>query len=309
VLPGGATRYIQAKALVECEPDGSPRRIIGINRDVTDQVAYEQLLHDTNAALERRVAERTAELQSAITNLRRANQLKDEFMAMISHELRTPLTGVLTLAELLADEVGGPLNTRQGAYVKGITESGERLLAVINGILSYTHLLAGQVRFEAQPCDLTYLLGTCAASQQHKAADKHQSIGVRVVPPDLAVTADATALAEVLKRLLDNAARFTPEGGQIGLEAHPGVAANTVDLVVWDTGIGIAADQHENIFRAFTQADARLSRSHEGIGMGLAYVEEMVRLMGGNIALESTPGEGSRFTITLPTHLREATQP
>ncbi len=122
-------------------------------------------------------------------------------------------------------------------------------------------------------------------------------------PPDLTITSDATALAEVLKRLLDNAVKFTPEGGQIGLEAHTGAAPGTVDLVVWDTGIGIAADQHERIFHAFTQADGRLQRSHEGIGLGLAYVDQMVRLLGGTIAVASAPGEGSRFTITLPAHL------
>jgi signal transduction histidine kinase len=107
-------------------------------------------------------------------------------------------------------------------------------------------------------------------------------------------------LAEVLKHLLDNAVKFTPDGGPIGLEAHAGTAPNTVDLIVWDTGIGIAPDQHEHIFHAFTQADARLSRTHEGIGIGLAYVDQMVHLMGGTLALESTPGSGTRFTITLP---------
>ncbi len=123
---------------------------------------------------------------------------------------------------------------------------------------------------------------------------------MQVEPPDLAINADATALAEVLKRLLDNAIKFTPDGGQIGLEAHPGAALNIVDLVVWDTGIGIAADEFDRVFHAFTQADGSLPRTHEGIGIGLAYVDQMVRLLGGTLHLESTPGQGSRFTMTLP---------
>ncbi|MFN8467141.1 MAG: ATP-binding protein [Caldilineaceae bacterium] len=151
-----------------------------------------------------------------------------------------------------------------------------------------------------EPCELAYLLGTCAASQQYKAVAKGQAIAVRVQPPDLAITVDAMAVAEVLKRLLDNAVKFTPEGGRIGLEEHPGAISNTVDLAVWDTGIGIPADQVDHVFHAFTQADARLARSHEGTGLGLAYADQMVRLMGGTIAVASTPGAGSCFTVTLP---------
>ncbi|MFN8464552.1 MAG: PAS domain S-box protein [Caldilineaceae bacterium] len=306
VLPGGEVRHIQANAQMELWPDSSPRCVIGVNRDITDQVHYEQLLQDTNAELEERVAARTADLQTALAELQRAGRLKDEFMAMISHELRTPLTGVLSMSEMLEDQIAGPLNNRQAFYVRGIVESGERLLNVINGILSYTHLLSGQVRLAAEPCDLANLLAVCATSQQHKAAAKHQTIAVEVAPPDLTILADATALAEVLKRLLDNAVKFTPEGSRIGLKACPSAVPGIsdlpagVELVVWDTGIGIPADQRDHIFHAFTQADSRLARSHEGLGLGLAYVDEMVRLMGGKLTLASELGRGSRFTITLP---------
>ncbi len=230
----------------------------------------------------------------------RAGHVKDEFMAMISHELRTPLTGVLVLAEMLDNQIAGPINARQAAYVRGITTSGERLLHVVNGILGYTGLLSGKHQLQFESCHLVSLLDNCATSQQHKAAEREQTIAVQVEPPDLAITGDPAAIADVLKRLLDNAIKFTPEGGRVGLEAHPDTGLGTVELVVWDTGIGIAADQLDRIFKPFTQADARLSRSHEGIGLGLAYVNQMVRLMGGTVAVESVVGEGSRFTVTLP---------
>jgi len=123
---------------------------------------------------------------------------------------------------------------------------------------------------------------------------------VQVEPSDLAITGDAVAIADLFKRLLDNAIKFTPEGGQIGLEACAGAAPSTVDLVVWDTGSGIAADQLEHILKPFAQADSGLARSHEGIGLGLAYVGQMVHLMRGAISVESALGEGSRFTVTLP---------
>ncbi len=300
VLPGGTVRHIQASSATEYATNGTPQRVIGINRDITDQKLYEQLLQDTNAALEERVAARTADLQAALADLQHASGLRDEFMAMISHELRTPLTGVLSLAELLQGQIAGPINTRQAYYVKGIMESGERLLVVINGILSYTYLLSGRMQLDYGSIELGSLLDICATSQKKKAVEKAQTIVLAVEPADLTITSDATAVAEVLKRLLDNAIKFTPEGGRVGLAAHSGRTPGTVDLVVWDTGIGIAAGQLEHILKPFAQADGRLSRSHEGIGMGLAYVDQMVRLLGGTLALESTPGAGSRFTITLP---------
>ncbi len=104
----------------------------------------------------------------------------------------------------------------------------------------------------------------------------------------------------MILRLLDNASRLTPPAGCIGLEARWGTLSETVDLVVWDTGTGIAPDQLAHILKPFTQADGSLTRSHEGVGLGLAYVEEMVHLLGGTLAVASKQGAGSRFTITLP---------
>ncbi len=280
-------------------------------QDFDDQVttrtaalaAREQILQAANAELEQRVAAHTAALETALAELQHASKLKDEFMAMISHELRTPLMGVLSLSEMLEDQVAGPLNDRQAIYIKGIIRSGERLLTAVNNILSYTQLIAGQVRLRAEPCTVANLLDIGVAAEHGKAAAKDQAIAVQIEPPELAITGDANAINEVLTRLLDNAVKFTPAGGQIGLAAHPGVSSGTVDLVVWDTGIGIAADEVGRVFNAFTQVDGRLTRSHEGFGLGLAYVDKMVRLMGGTIALTSMPGRGSRFTVTLPARL------
>ena len=283
----------------QLDVDGEPCLLL-LAVDVTARKRLEQELRALNEDLEDRVATRTTDLQSAMADLRRANQLKDEFMAMISHELRTPLTSVLALSEMLADQIVGPLNYRQALYVKGIGESGYRLLNVVNGILSYTHLISGNVQIEREPCDLAYLLATCAAAEQAKAAAKAQTMTVHVEPTGLAVISDSVALVEVLKRLLDNAIKFTPQGGQIGLEAHPTPGASFVELVVWDTGIGLDRAQLDHILKPFTQADARLARTHEGVGLGLAYVDQMVRLLGGTLDVQSEPGQGSRFTVTLP---------
>ena len=183
----------------------------------------------------------------------------------------------------------------------GIRQSGDRLLAVINGILSYTHLVSGNLQLEAEPCDLGYLLTVCAAALRGTLDARHQAIEVEVTPADLTIASDAKALAEVIKRLLDNASKFTPEAGQIGIVARACSASPaTVEITVWDTGVGIAPDQIQRIQQPFTQLDASLARTHEGIGMGLAIVDQLVRFLGGTLAVDSTPGRGSRFTLILP---------
>ncbi len=242
VLPGGAIRHVQSAAVTQSDRDGRPLRMIGVVRDVTDQVRYDQMLQDSNAELEQRVAQRTADLQGALAELQAANRIKDEFMATISHELRTPLTGVLSLSELLQDQVAGPLNTRQATYVRGIVDSGERLLYVINNILGYTHLLSGKLELQREPCDLGYLLHVCAAAQRAKAEAKQQVIEEVVEPAGLSVESDAEALGEVIKRLLDNAIKFTPPGGRVGLAAHAPPTPGAGQLAVWDTGTAPAAE-------------------------------------------------------------------
>jgi PAS domain S-box-containing protein len=302
VTAGGRTLDVLV-SLEQIEFDGQPCSLLLIF-DITARKRYEQMLEDTNAGLEARVAARTADLQAALADLRRANQLKDEFMAMISHELRTPLAGVLSMVELLEDRLAGPLSARQAVYVHNIRDNGDRLLEVINSILSYTHLLGGRVHLRRGPCVLDHLLAAAATAQLSKTSIRKQVVEVEAVPPGLTIESDPAAIAEVLKRLLDNASKFTPDGGQICLQAHAGPAQNTgqktVAISVQDTGIGIPPDQITQIRRPFTQLDGSLARRHEGIGLGLAYVDEMVRLLGGRLDIESTPDQGSCFTIILP---------
>lgn len=299
-LPDGSTMVLSLTLSPIYDDGGQVTAFTSIAHDITGRKRDEEALRRLNEELEDRVARRTADLEAALAELQRANRLKDEFMAMISHELRTPLTGVLSLAELLGDGVAGSLNERQANYIRGISESGERLLHIINGILGYTHLLSGRVQLQREACELRPLLDACALSQRYKTAAKAQVVTVQVEPADLAITSDAPAVAEVLKRLLDNASRFTPAGGRIGLEARRSCNLEGVDLVVWDTGIGIARDQLAHIRKPFTQADGSLTRSHEGVGLGLAYVDQMVHLLGGTLAVTSEEDSGSRFTVTLP---------
>ena len=287
--------------------NGQDRTITGtsiIARDVTQQKALERAVRQLNTELEERVQARTAELEAALDELRRADQLKEAFLAAISHELRTPLTGVLGVAEALEMQVSGPLNSRQLEHVRLLRRSGTRLLEMINSILHYINLLAGEARMKQQPCRLADIAAASLRKVEAQAQLKLVTVEFSVEPPDLVLQADSEALTQLLYNLLANAVKFTPAGGAVGLRigrrAELDVAQDMIEFTVWDTGIGIADGEHDRIFEAFAQADGGLARRYEGIGLGLAYAQRMAALMGGTVRVESTVGKGSRFIVTLP---------
>ena len=300
ILPDGQIRYIQSASVVEFDRKGEAQRMIGINRDVTDQKMAEHVLQDANADLEQRVAVRTAQLAAALEELKKAAQLKDEFMAAVSHELRTPLTGILSMADALEMQLGGPLTERQARYVHAVRESGDRLLSMINSILRYSGLLGGQVKLQQESCRLDELCAIALRSVHERVEKKEQTVELSIEPAGLTVISDGDGIIQMLQQLLDNAVKFAPAGGRIGLQVRNAAGQDAVELVVWDTGIGITDEIRARMFQPFVQGDAALSRKYEGIGLGLAYVLRMVELLGGTITLESTRGEGSRFTVTLP---------
>jgi signal transduction histidine kinase len=257
-------------------------------------------LRQANEELEQRVAERTAELQRTIGELRQANAAKDAFVAAVSYELRTPLTGVLGMAETLQAQSRGPLNEQQMHYVAIIHAGATRLQEMVNSILSYTQAVAATEPLASEPCRLADLCAISARSLRPKAERKQQRIEVEVTPPDLQIRSDAHVLVRVLDDLLDNAVKFTPEQGRVGVSVAPSPAGQAVELVVWDTGVGISAEHLTQLFKPFTQVDQRLARTYEGLGLGLAYVKRQVDRLSGAIAVESRIGEGSRFVVTLP---------
>ena len=274
--------------------------VLSIASDITEYRALARMLQNSNAELEARVAVRTAQLAAAMQELTRAAQVKDEFMSAVSHELRTPLTGVLGMAEALELQYAGPLNERQLRYVHTIHNSGNRLLALINRILHYTALVGGKVTVQRDTCYLGELGANAVRAARPPAEAKGQTLQFSIDPPELTIISDSDGIAHVLEQLLDNAVKFTPAGGQVGLAIQGDDAAGCVRLVVWDTGIGISAAQQSAIFQPFVQVDASLARQYEGIGLGLPFVQRMVDLLGGTITVESALGHGSRFTVTLP---------
>jgi signal transduction histidine kinase len=286
--------------IVEWDADGRPLRIVGTNTDITERKVAEHKLREMNLELEQRVVERTVDLRSAIAELEQANVGKDAFMAAVSHELRTPLTGILTMSEILQSQARGPLNPQQVQYVAAIHESGQRLLATVNGVLHYTSLVGGVTPLQRENCRLVEL---CASAVRHVGADAEaRGLQIRrtISPLDVQIESDAQGIIQILKELLENAVKFTPDGGHIDVTVMAVPEEDAVRLVVADDGIGMSAAQVATLFRPFSQGEQTLARRFGGLGLGLAYVHEMVARLGGSVAVASEPGCGSRFTVTLP---------
>ncbi|MFH7242283.1 MAG: PAS domain S-box protein [Spirulina sp.] len=246
-----------------------------------------------------------AVLQQTNQELARATRMKDEFLANMSHELRTPLNAILGMAEGLQDGVFGPLNDRQHKALGTIESSGSHLLEVINDILDLAKIEAGQMSLDLAPVAITYLCSSSLAFVQPQAIAKAITLKVNVPDhlPDLLV--DERRLRQVLINLLNNAVKFTPTDGTITLTAQRLETTDPTDtpwvrITVGDTGIGIAPEHLEKLFKPFVQIDSTLNRQYSGTGLGLALVQRIIDLHGGQIQVRSEVGIGSHFSLDLP---------
>ncbi|HEX8412025.1 MAG TPA: ATP-binding protein, partial [Thermoanaerobaculia bacterium] len=251
---------------------------------------------------------RTAELQAANVQLFEAAKVKDEFLANMSHELRTPLNAILGLSEALSDGLYGPLEDDKRAAIRTIEESGRHLLSLINDVLDVAKIEAGMFEIERDPVSIDAL---CHASVTLlREAAHRKGVALRYGgcnSENCIVMGDFRRLKQVLVNLLSNAVKFTPGGGAVQLDVDS--ADGVVRLIVHDTGIGIAEEDFDRLFRPFVQIDSGLARAHEGTGLGLTLVAKLVDMHGGSVSVDSEPGKGSRFTVTLPGGATRAAEP
>ncbi len=275
-------------------------RTAAMEREISERRQAEVTLQLERELLAKRVEERTLELSTANNELAKAAKMKDEFLASMSHELRTPLNAVLGMAEALEENVFGGINKEQRKAVKNIEESGRHLLSLINDILDLSKIEAGKFTLIREMTSIDMLVVSSVRMIEKIAHDKNITLTTNVrVDRDL-FKADSRRMKQILVNLLSNAAKFTPDNGRIGLDVYATDDNDTLNFAIWDTGIGISKEDQEKLFKPFQQLDSRLSRRHEGTGLGLALVAKMAELHGGRITLESKPNVGSRFTIVMP---------
>ena len=246
--------------------------------------------------LRRAVRRQTAEIRRLMVEARQSEQAKSQFLANMSHELRTPLNGIIGMTELALDT---RLTVEQRAYLETIRTSARALLRMVEDILDFSRLEKGRMEIRREPFDLKAAvdesLAPLAAAAERKGLAVELEVGAAV---PAVVVGDARNLRQVLVHLIGNAVKFTHAGKiRLELDAEPD---GRIRFEVCDTGIGIPPEKQQEVLRAFTQADSSSTRQYGGAGLGLAISEQLVRLMGGRLRMESQPGKGSRFLFSLP---------
>ncbi len=284
------------KASLQRQVEQQRRDLEASNEQLRQTVAT---LAEERALLARRVEERTADLRFTNAALARALRLKDEFLANMSHELRTPLHAVLGRTEALREEIYGALSERQHAALQSVEESGRHLLSLINDILDLSKIEAGKLTLELEATPIEMICRQSLRMVSQIALSKQIVLNSSVDGAVELIRADARRLKQILVNLLSNAVKFTPARGSVGLDVRADAELDTVTFSVWDTGIGIKAEDLPRLFQPFTQLDSGLSRQFDGSGLGLALVHQLVQAHGGSIRVESTPGHGSCFSVTL----------
>src|SRR6478609_5126138 len=257
--------------------------VIASVRDISERKSVEDRLRALREQYTAELTIKNEQLEARNLEVERANSQKTEFLASMSHELRTPLHTIIGFSELLTEQLEGPLTEKQQRFVGHILQDARHLLELINEILDFSQIVEevlGGVRHQAAAKNI---------SVENKNSFRHS------------LYADRLRVKEILYNLLNNAVKFTPDGGRVWLESFG--EGDTLHIAVCDTGIGIPAKEHPSIFEKFYQVGDTTGGVREGTGLGLPITKHLVELHGGSISVESRPGAGSRFILTLP--LRE----
>ena len=258
-------------------------------------------LTNVNATLERRVSERTSELEVARDHALAANKAKTQFLANMSHELRTPLNAVIGYSEMLEEGALEDNRSNDLADLKKINHAGRHLLEMINDILDLSKIESGEMTLKREPVDVQAMLQNIVETIHPMLKQNNNVIKLTVASDLSTINVDKLRLRQVLLNLVSNATKFT-ENGTIKLQVmiRSNEKDEVVEFTVHDTGIGIPEQDMSTIFDPFTQVDNTYARQYEGSGLGLAISKNLCRMMGGDLYVESVLGEGSVFVVSLP---------
>lgn len=277
--------------VVERDPSGRPIRVVGTDTDIGQIKAVESQIRALNDTLEQRVLARTAELAEA-------SRAKDEFLAVVSHELRTPLMAVLSVAEMVAEGIYGPVTTAQHEALGLLSGSGQHLLELINDLLDLSKLDVQRLPVQCVLVDVTRLLQEVTELTSGLAARTGHMIELSTTGRLGTMEIDAIRVRQVLVNLVSNALKFASAGTVV--RVHVSATDDAVAIGVIDQGPGLLEADLPRLFRAFEQLDMRLARKYGGVGLGLSLVHRLTALHGGQVEIASTPNVMTRFTVTLP---------
>jgi signal transduction histidine kinase len=225
--------------------------------------------------------------------------MKSAFVGMVSHELRTPLNAIIGYAEMMRETVYGPIEPRQVSILQRVENSSRRLLSLVSDLLDQAQIEAGRMKINNSDFELTELMDAVRAQMEKQVTDKGLTLDMAYAPDmPTVLKGDSRRLQQVFLNLIGNAAKFTVKGG-ITVRVYR-ISESHWSFFVADTGPGIPPEARDYVFESFRQIEGVTTREHGGIGLGLAIVKSLIGLMGGEIALSSTVGEGTTFTVTLP---------
>jgi len=304
----GQSVWVSWTNRVKRDDQGRMLEILSIGTDITERRQAEQSVRDLNASLERRVAERTAELQAALVRAEAADRLKSAFLATMSHELRTPLNSIIGFTGTVLQGLAGPLNAEQAKQLGMVRTSGRHLLELINDVLDLSKIEAGQLKVRAEKFDLRASIERATALVKVLADKKGLSLTAALAPELGEIVSDRRRVEQIVLNLLNNGIKFTDRGSvRLGaslvtdFRPSPGAPLQpAVRIAVADTGIGIKAEDLPTLFHPFQQVDSGLTRQREGTGLGLVICHRLAALLGGVISVASEWSKGSEFAITLP---------
>jgi signal transduction histidine kinase/HAMP domain-containing protein len=292
-VPGDG-RYVKGRATYLHDKNGEKTGYIIVTEDVTD-MALEQL----------QLKETKAELEHAVNDANRANEYKGEFLARMSHEIRTPMNAIIGMTNIVKRKLTdkGETNPEIISNLRQIEDSSQHLLGLLNDILDFSKIDAGKIELSMEAVNIHKLASTVASIIKPRCAEKNIDFSMTLdLPPDTVVETDPLRLRQVLINLLGNAVKFTHELGRVEFGAKKQDAGDglvQLDFYVRDNGVGISPDAMGGLFQPFEQGSAGVARRYGGTGLGLAISRSIIRLMGGDIFVESRQNEGSTFSFSL----------
>lgn len=245
--------------------------------------------------------EKEAAQQEAITNLKKADEIKDQFMANMSHELRTPLNAVIGYSEIIEEELMDSGNEEVMPFLRKINVSGKKIQTLVENVLNLTRIETGDIRLDIHRIELCDIIRSTCTEVKQQCDSNHNKLVIMCDYDDVYVESDVNVLEQILSNIIGNAFKFTQDGViTIDMKYHQVKKKKWINITVKDTGIGIAEEHFVNIFKSFYQIDGTTTRQYEGVGLGLALVDDYCKLIHANVSVESVLGKSSSFTISIP---------